>query len=149
MTALIDALSNIVELWPLFALTFMITAAGVKIMIRSDTNKKLYKEDGSLIYLSEARYKEGFNAMVKDMNDRCSDHREACRSTLCMKIDGVLIMLKGMDEQRDDARTERNKSVEAHTTEVKVIGKEVSRLVGRFDTLEKTVIANGINGFKK
>jgi hypothetical protein len=141
---ILDVLHNIVELWPLFILAFAITAAGVRLMIRNDSYKNLHKADGSLIYLSEAKYKEGFNAMVDDMNDRCANHRESCRSTLCMKIDGVLIKLDKMDEQRDDARKESNESVGRHTVEIQGIGKEVSRLVGRFDTLEKTVITNGI-----
>jgi hypothetical protein len=150
MTALMDALSHIIDLWPLFMLAFLITAAGVKILIRAEmkaveagTNKKLFNDDGSLIYMPRNEYKIGLDTMVSDFNDRCEHHQDACRSMLCLKMDGVITKLDKMDEQRNEARKESIASVDKHSIQIEVIGKDVSNLLGRFDTLEKTVIRNG------
>lgn len=150
MGIIIDSLKNIVELWPIFLVTFGIVAAGVKVMIRAETklvekatNEKLYGKNGKMLYVLRDEYDEEVVRMITDMNIRCQDHRDSCKNTLCMKIDGVLVKLKDMDEQREEARKERNVAIDKHSEKLEHLGKEMSKMTGRFDTLEKTVLNNG------
>lgn len=145
MSAVYEALVSLVKLWPLLIVVFAISVAGIKLIVRADTNKRLFNSNGNNLYVLAVDYKKGMADMIKHVDGMCEEHRNACRGAVCLKIDTVMEKLEKMDKDRQVARVESNRLINDHTDELKDVGKEVSELVGRFNTFEKTMIRTNGN----
>ena len=106
------------EVWPVLVTVAGVVIAGMGIIARQAMNKKLFKQDGTLIYVQKKEFDK---------------HQDVCQKQTCRKIDGLMDYMKNMDSNRDQARKEIS-------SEVREMGKQISFLAGEFESFK---IRNG------
>lgn len=113
---MLAAIIEVMPLWPLLLFFGGVITYGMSVMAKDVVSKRLFKEDGSLIYLPKDEYYE---------------QRRNCQNQICQKLDKLQERVELMDDKRTKARDEMAK-------ELKNLGREVSKMSGRVEVLDAT-----------
>jgi len=146
--------------WPILTFLFGILSSGLFTLIifvsrreaKFEANRRLFKEDGTLIYLPSDEFEKEIIKIHKEIvknkdiiDAGCSQHRENCNKLICMKIDGVRKQLDIMDDMREDAKGDTTGILQEHTRTITSIGQSVAVMAAAVKRLEKK-IDNGKGG---
>lgn len=112
---MLTVIKDIAPIWPILISLLVLISMAVTVLTSKIVNRRLFKTDGSLIYVTV---------------DKCEKYKDGCHTEICDKLDKLQSHMETMDAKRDVARV-------AMGRELADLGREVSKLSGKFEQYEK------------